>query len=353
MESSQPHASAPPQTWPRRLARGILLALVIVLILGMTAWMAMAVCYTDLHSAAPRMLLAGLLAITALSVPAFVRPRRLGISIFLLMFAGVLFWFFSIRPSNERDWAPEVAVLPYATINGDLVTLHNIRDFDYRSETDFTPRYYDRTFNLSRLNSCEYILSYWSGRAIAHAFLSFGFDDGRHVAISIETRKEKGEDYSAIEGFFRQYELIYIVSDERDVIRLRTNYRNEEVYMFQARAPLEKMRAVFRDYLVTINALRERPQFYNALTENCTTSLFAHLRCAPPYPPFTIGVLVSGYSAKYGYKSGGFDHSVSFEELERRGHINDLAQAADQATDFSQRIRARMADHQSLGTPNP
>lgn len=344
LQVETPPAVAPPRSWSRRWARRLWIVIAAPFILGMTGWMALAVCYTDLQGTAPRTLLAALTAIISLSVVVFVRPRRRGLLIFVLLFAGVVGWFYSIRPAHDRDWLPEVARLPYATIDGDIVRLHDIRNFDYRSETDFTPGYYDRTLDLKKLKSMDLVLSYWAGRAIAHAMISFGFDDGQHIAISIETRKEKGEQYSTVEGFFRQYELIYVVADERDLIRLRTNYRNEEVYLFRLCPPIEKVRAVFLHYLDTVNTLHKHPRFYNALTENCTTSIFAHLRCHPPYPPFTPGVLLSGYSAEYGYKSGGLDHSVSFEELERRGHINDLAKAADEAPDFSQRIRARLTD---------
>jgi uncharacterized protein DUF4105 len=338
----EPALTAPRRSMLRRLARGLFFALGGLVILGMTGWMALAVCFTDLQTAPPRKILAAIVAIAALSVAAFVRPRRRGLLLFLVMFAGVVGWFFSIQPSHERAWAPEVAVLPHAKIEGDIVHLRNIRNFEYRSENDYTPAYYDRTLDLSRLKSVDLLLSYWSGRAIAHAMLSFGFDDGQYVAISIETRKEKGEQYSAVEGFFRQYELIYVVADERDLIHLRTNHRNEEVYLYRTRATPEKARAVFLDYLRVVNSLHDRPRFYNALTENCMTSAFAHMRCAPPYPPFTLGVLMSGYSAEYGYAYGGLDHSVPFAELELRSHINDLAEPAGRADNFSQRIRARL-----------
>jgi hypothetical protein len=274
------------------------------------------------------------------------RRQRMGLSIFLLAFVAVLSWFLSLRPSHERDWATDVAVLPYATIEGDKVQLHNIRNFDYRSETDFTAAYHDRTVELSKLTTMDVILSYWSGRAFAHALLSFGFSDGQYICVSIETRKEKSEQYSAIEGFFRQYELIYVVADERDVVRLRTNYRGEDVYLYRLRAPPDRVRTVFLDYFKTINSIHDKPRFYNALTENCMTSLYSHLRSSPPAPPFNMGVLLSGYSARYGYESGGLDHSVTFDELEKRSHINDLAKPADQAADFSQRIRSRLTEPQ-------
>jgi hypothetical protein len=343
-------STAPPRRWYRTLLRIVAKGFVGLVLLGMAGWMFLAVRYADLHQTPPRTILAALISIISLGLVVVVRRRRMGLLLFLAAFVAVLVWFFSLRPSHQRDWATDVAVLPYATIEGDKVQLHNIRNFDYRSETDYTPAYYDRTLDLAKIKTVDVLLSYWSGRAIAHAFLSFGFDDGQYISVSIETRKEKSEQYSAIEGFFRQYELFYVVADERDVVRLRTNYRREEVYLYRLRATPEKARAVFLDYLKTINAIHDQPHFYNALTENCMTSLFSHLRCVPPYPPYTIGVFMSGYSARYGYEKGGLDHSVPFDELERRSHINDLANAADKAPDFSQRIRARVTTPQA---PSP
>ncbi len=333
---------APPRRWYRRLLRVAGKAFIVVLLLGMAGWIFLAVRYSDLHQTPPRTLTAAFLSIIPLALVVLLRRRRMGLLIFLAVFLLVLGWFFSLKPSHQRDWASDVAVLPYATIEGDKVQLHNIRDCEYRSETDYTPAYYDRMFDLSKLKTIDVMLSYWSGRAIAHALLSFGFEDDQYICISIETRKEKSERYSAIEGFFRQYELIYVVADERDVVRLRTNFRGEEVYLYRLRSSPEKARAVFLDYIKTINSIHKQPRFYNALTENCMTSLFSHLRCAPPYPPYTIGVLVSGYSARYGYEKGGLDHSVSFEELERRSHINDLAHAAGDSPHFSRLIRSRV-----------
>ena len=168
----------------------------------------------------------------------------------------------AIPPSNDRDWAPEYAVLPRATIEGDHVTLHNVRNFDYRTETDFTPRYEDRTYDLRRLDSVDLVASYWMGEAIAHVMLSFGFAGEDFVAVSIETRRERTEGYSTIAGFFKQYELFYVVADERDLIRLRTNYREnppEDVYVYRTNGRPEEIRRVFLDYLREINSLAEQP----------------------------------------------------------------------------------------------
>ena len=187
------------------------------------------------------------------------RWRRRALGTYLVVFIGLVAWWSSIAPSNDRDWKPEVAVLPYATLEGDQVTVHNIRNFDYRSETDFTPRYYDKTFDLRQLDSVDLIASYWAGPAIAHIFLSFGFGENDHLAVSIERRDERGEGYSTIKGLFKQFELFYVVADERDVIRVRTNYRHdppEDVYVFRLQGPKENARRVFLEYMDEINSLQ-------------------------------------------------------------------------------------------------
>lgn len=332
-----------------RIRRFVLGAIAGLLVVGLTGWMGLAVYYTDLHGASPRTGWAAAVVVIALVLPLAIRPRKWGLVAHLVLFAGVVVWFFSARPSSTLDWAEDVAVMPTVLVEQDLVHLRGIRNFEYRSETDFTPRYDDRTYDLNKLTSVDYILSYWSGRAIAHAFVSFGFEDGRFVAISIETRKQKNESYSAIQGFFRQYELIYVVADERDVIRLRTNFRGEDVYLYRLRTPQRKLRAVFLDYLKTIDQISKQPRFYNALTENCTTSIFGHFRCAPPYPPLSVDVLLNGYSSEYAYRSGAMDTSIPFEDLQALSRITDVAKAAGDGEDFSRRIRMGLP----MPPPNP
>jgi hypothetical protein len=277
--------------------------------------------------------------IAALFTPGW---RRLGLITFAVTFALLLGWWSGIRPSNDREWGPEVAELPHAAIDGDLVTVHNIRDFDYRSETDFTPRYYDRTFDLRKLDRVDLVAAYWMGPAIAHLFVTFGFGDD-HLAVSIEARKERTESYSTLGGFFRQYELIYVVGDERDLIRLRTNYRREppeDVYLLRVNAPIENARRFFLDYIDAINSLRTQPRFYNTLLTNCTTGILLHTRANRSHLAYSWKILVSGYAPEYAYDAGRLDTSLPFPELMRRSRINDAAHAADEAQDFSRRIRA-------------
>jgi hypothetical protein len=320
----------------------LLRALLALLIAGLAAWAALALHFGPPASSAGAALVAASGAFAALAA---VRRRasRLPLAVFGAVFAGFLLIWSGVRPSNDRDWQPDVAVLPWAEVAGDSVTLHGIRNFDYRSETDYTPRYYDKTYDLRELDSVDLIAVYWMGDAIAHVMLSFGFAGRDYVAISIETRKEKGESYDTIRGFFRQYEQIYVVGDERDLIRLRTNYRKdppEQTYLYRAVGPPENARRLFLDYLREINRLKEEPSFYNTLTTNCTTNVVMHTRVNPGDHSWSWKVLLSGYAPLYAYERGRLDTSLPFEELRRRSHVNAAAQAADQAPDFSQRIRA-------------
>jgi hypothetical protein len=331
--------------------------LVAVAVLGVGVWGSLALHYSDLSPLWLRGALAGvftLLALAALGAIGSRRRRRPVLLGFGAAFLALLLYWQTIEPSNERDWAPEVARLPRATVAGDLVTLHDIRSFDYRTETDFVPAYYDRTFDLRRLDALDVVTSYWMGPAIAHVFLSFGFGDD-HVAVSVEARKERGEGYSSVQGFFKRYELIYVVGDERDLIRVRTNYRRdppEDVYLYRTRGPMENARRVFLDYVRAINGLHERPRFYDTLTTNCTTTILFHTRVNPGHLPLSWKVLLSGHAAEYAHDHGRLDTSLPFEELRRQSRVNAVAVAADQAPDFSRRIRERLPGI-PRGTPQP
>jgi hypothetical protein len=284
----------------------------------------------------------GLATLAALAALVLGRWRRNALLTHVALFAAVLSWFLSLQPSNDRNWQTNVAVLPHATIEGDLVTVHNIRNFAYRSENDYTPAYYDKRFDLKKLEGVDLVAVYWMGPAIAHIFLSFAFADGEHLAISIETRTEKGEGYSTLRGFFRQYELHYVVADERDVIRLRTNYRKdppEDVYLYRLPGSIKNGRNVFLGYMHRINALRDKPEFYNTLTTNCTTAIWQHSQVNPDHLPLSWKILASGYLPDYLYEMGRLDRNVPFETLRQAAYVNPRAQAADTAADFSRRIR--------------
>jgi len=256
--------------------------------------------------------------------------------------AAILTWWLSISPSNERQWQPDVAKLAYATIDGDKITVHNIRNFDYRSEFDYQPAYYTKTFHLNKLEGVDLFAVYWMGPAIAHTILSFNFGSNDHLAVSIEARKELGEGYSTIKGFFKQYELIYIVADERDVIRLRTNYRKEppeDVYLYQLQGPPQNGRRLFLEYMKRINELNEKPKFYRTLLDNCTTAIWFNTLINPGHLPFSWKILLSGYLPEYLYEYGRLDTRIPFSELQQQAHINSRAHAAAEAPDFSKLIR--------------
>ena len=258
------------------------------------------------------------------------------------LFALVLAWWLTLSPSNDRLWLPDVAQTPWAEFQGDKVTIHNLRNFDYTTETDYKPNWETRTVDLSRIRGSDLFMNYWGSPAIAHTILSFEFADTPPVAISIETRKEIGETYSALLGFFRQYELVYVIGDERDIVRVRTNYRQgEDLYLYHTRATPDRARAVFVDYLKTANELHVHPQWYNALTSNCTTSVMPHLQTTGiEHIPWDWRILLNGYADQMSYERGRLAGDLPFDELKHRAHINESARAADKAPDFSRRIRA-------------
>jgi hypothetical protein len=315
-------------------------------LIGTALWGVLAVYFGDSHGAIVQTCVAvafglfGLLTVISLGLP---RWRKRLLLAYSVLFAVILIWWFLISPSNERQWQADVAKLPYATFDGDNVTVHNIRNFDYRSEFDFQPAYYTKTYDLNKLEGVDLIAVYWMGPAIAHTILSFNFGGNDHLAVSIEARKEQNEGYSTIKGFFRQYELIYIVADERDVIRLRTNYRKdppEQVYLYRLQgAPQQNARRLFLEYMKKINQLNDTPKFYNTLLDNCTTVIWLNARINPEHLPFSWKILLSGHVPEYLYESERLDSRFPFSELQKQAHINSRAQAADQAPDFSTRIR--------------
>ena len=322
------------------LLRALGIACLGLAVVGATVWGALALYYSDLPGEPLRIGLAAAFALGTLGAFLFLRHRWRTLVGFCVAFAILLAWWTSIEPSNQRDWRTEVAVLPFATRDGDLVTVHNIRNFDYRTEQDFVPQYYDRTFDLQKLDAVDLIAVYWMGDAIAHVMVSFGFA-GDHVAFSIETRTEKGEAYSSIAGFFKRYELIYVVGDERDLIRVRTNYRRpeEQVYLYRTRASPANARRLFLEYVDKINQLKEHPEFYNTATTNCTTDVWSLVRALSGRVPLDWRVLVSGYFPEYAYDQGSLDTDLPFAQLKSMSLVNDRAHAADHDPDFSRRIR--------------
>jgi hypothetical protein len=328
------------RTAVRKALRAAGLVVLGLLVTGATIWAALALYYSGLPGEPLRLGLAAAFILGTLGGFLFLRDRHLALIGFAALFALMLLLWISIEPSADRDWQADVARLPHATRDGDLVTLHDVRNLDYRTEQDFVARYDDRTFDLRHLDSVDLIAVYWMGDAIAHVMVSFGFA-GEHVAISIETRKEKGEAYSSIAGFFKQYELIYVVGDERDLIGVRTDYRQpeEQVYLYRTRASPDTARRLFLEYVAKINRLKETPEFYNTLTTNCTTDVWMLVRALAGRLPLDWRVLLSGYFPEYLYDLGSLDTRLPFAELKAASLINERAHAADRDPAFSARIR--------------
>jgi hypothetical protein len=309
------------------------------LMLGLAVWSTAAIYFSNLPAGWPRLLATASYALGVVVVFVRIRPLWLARLVFLGACAGVIVWFLLIPPSNNRDWRPDVAVLPFAELKGETLSVHNIRNCDYRSETDYTVQYYDKVFDLAKLQSVDLYVVHWGSPAIAHTMLSFGFADGDYLCFSIETRMEKGESFSTIAGFFRQFEITYVVADERDLVRLRTNYRKEEVYLYRLKADRDIIRSVLLDYFTEINRLKNTPAWYNAASDNCTTSL--HQRTYPHGQKIRWDwrLLINGYVDEMAYETGSLDTSLPFAELKARSLINKRAMAADKALDFSARIR--------------
>lgn len=323
---------------PKPLRRFGRLILWLVL-LAATAWGSAALWFDGPASRPLAALLAAAYPLSALALLVLLRPRRRAYAAALVLFAVLLGWWLSLAPSNGRDWQPDVARLPTAEIRGDKLTLRNVRNFHYRSETDYTENWETRSYDLSKLRGLDLFVIYWGSPDIAHTILSWDFGDGQHLAVSIETRKETGESYSAVRGFFRQYELYYVIADERDVVGVRTNHRREDVYLYPLRTPPVRARAILLDYLEGINRLAEQPKWYNALTYNCTTTIRLHVADVVPGIPHDWRWLANGHIDELLYEMGVVNRDFPFAELKKMSYINPKAQAVPSAGDFSGAIR--------------
>ena len=246
--------------------------------------------------------------------------------------------------SNQRDWSPQFRALPKAVIVGDQVTIYNIRNNVYLTENDFLVQHYDRLFKLSDIQTVEFIVVPFQGmESIAHTMLSFGLVDGTYIVVSVEVRTEKGESYTTALGMSREFELTYVVADERDLIRLRTRHRKAEVYIYPSSATPEKAQALFVDMMQRANTLSEKPEFYDTIRNNCTNNLVRHVNHVfPDRVPMSWKILLSGHSDRYAYDIGLIDQRIPFDELKQLALINDLAETHYDAPDFSQKIRSRL-----------
>ena len=329
--------------WWNRLLRRLGIGFAWLLLGVMTLW-ATAALYFDLSF--PRLpLLTPIIYLAVIGILLyFVRRRLPRMAVCLAGFLVVLASWLLLKPSNNRNWQADDSQTPWGEINGDQVTIHNFRDCDYRTELDYTCQWLTKTVLLSQLRGIDVFVTYWGSPWIAHPIVSFQFGDNDHVAASIETRDQVGQGYSAIRGFFRQYELLYVLSDERDLVRLRSNYRTgEDVYLFHTTAGPEWSRKLFLEYLDNANKLRQHPQWYNAVTDNCTTNIFTQMAATGQLPAGSSvhdwWVLLNGRGPEILYRNGNFAGNLPFAELMKRAYINPVARTVNDAPDFSQRIR--------------
>ena len=320
-----------------RLTRGLWFLFQVLLV----AWATLAIYYSNLPWAGLRIVLAGAFAAFAFWALWISRQRRMS-ALFIVLFLGVVAWWISISPSHDREWRPEVAVMPRAFIDGDRVRITGVRNFDYRSRDDFDVHYEERIVQLSHLTGLDFFVSYWSEGFVAHTFVSFIFDNAPPLSISIETRPEVGEGFDPVASLFKQFELIYVVGDERDLVRVRTSYRGESVYLYRLNSSPDNVRRLLMIYLARINELADKPEWYHLLTNSCTINIVRYANAAGRAGRFNIRHLLNGLIDSYLYHSGRVDTTLPFDELRRRSLINAAAQAADDAADFSDRIRASL-----------
>jgi hypothetical protein len=330
------------------LLRWLIAGINILFQIVVVTWCTLAVYYSNLPW--PQLRLGLAVAFAAFAIWAFwlSRQRRMPAVAYALVLA-VVAWWLTITPSHDRNWRPEVAVMPRAFIDGDHVRLTGVRNFDYRSRNDFTVHYEEREIDLSHLTGLDFYVSYfplpfWSEWPVAHTFVSFLFDDAAPLSISIETRPEMGRGFEPIASMFKQFELIYVVGEERDLVGVRAIHRREAVYLYHLNSSPDSVRRLLMVYLARINELADTPEFYNLFTNSCTINIIRYANAAGRNGQFDIRHLLNGLIDGYLYYSGRLDTTLPLDELRRRSLIDEAAQAADGAPEpeFSRRIRAAL-----------
>jgi hypothetical protein len=310
-------------------------------IAGCAIWGALALWYQAPGGPALKILCMALWGAIGIACAFALWMRRIarGLLGFALAFGALLVWWYGLEPTNNRLWADDVAQVTSGTVEGNRVTMHNVRNFLWRSDSDYTPRWETRSYDLDRLESVDMILSYWGSPAIAHLLVSFGFDGGDYLTFSVEIRREKHEEFSEIGGFFNEFELSVIAADERDIVQVRTNVRDESDYLYRMRLPAPAMRSLFLAYIGESNRLAESPRFYNTVTGNCTTLVYHMMKHIVGHLPFDYRVLLSGYLPEYAYSVGGLDNRYPLEVLRSLGYVSERAKKANGSADFSALIR--------------
>jgi len=324
-----------------RIIGVILLTVLALAALIATGWVALALWYRIPGPDAVRGAAAGLWLVFVLATVSFGRKMPLaGLGLFLVSLIAVGIWWQSIKPSLDRDWATDVSRTVTGTVDNNIVTLHDVRNFNWSSATTADARWDIRQYDLNKLNEADIVLSYWGMDAIAHTLISFGFNDGQRVVFSVETRREKTESYSSVAGFFKTYELAFIAADERDILYLRTNMRKEDTYLYPLDLPKEAMRALFLSYVTSADQLAKKPAFYDTLSTNCTTVVFDLARKIEPGIPMDYRIILSGYLPGYLVDHDATLWKLPEAQLRARAAISAKAQAAgDSPPDYSAAIR--------------
>jgi hypothetical protein len=323
------------------MGRAAVAGLVVLVTVLSGAWGAMALWYQLPLGSVMRTVVSTvwLIGVIVLLVLAAVQRSWLPLGAYVLAYLVLMGWWMTIKPSNDRVWSDDVAKLLSGKVEGSQVTLQHVRNFNWRTDSDYDVHWETRQYDLDRLVSTDAVLSYWGSPAIAHAMISFGFDDGRHVVFSVEIRKERGESYSPIGGFFRQFETILVAADESDIIRVRTNVRGEDDYLYPLQMDKPAMRALFLSYVQAANELVDKPMFYNTLMSNCTTIVYRMARQISPDLPRDYRLLLTGYLPEYFHDVGVVDRSISTERLRQRSRITEQARRSGPQDDFSTMVR--------------
>jgi len=314
-------------------------ALIVVLFLS-AVWANLVIAYQLPGSAAVRIGACLILSSIALAALVAVVRRRYwrAVLVYAAVFALVLAWSGSISASNDKNWAADVAHGITGSVDDDRLSVRNVRNFSWRTEADYTERWEQRTYDLSQLRSLDLFLVYWMGPSIAHTIMSFGFDDGRYLDFSIELRRTQNDQYSAVAGFFKTHELVFIGADERDLMSLR-KVRNEQIRLYRLRTPPERARALLVEYIGQANDLVVNPKFYNILTTNCTTAIFDMMRAVTSSVPFDWRIILTGYLPGYLYEHGAVDTRIPLEELRERANVTARVDGNLNDVEFSSRIR--------------
>jgi hypothetical protein len=336
----------------RRTVRIFSTVILIAAIAVATVWAGLALWYRVPALELARGLAGGLFVLLGLAtIIALFGSRLRALVVFAVAFGAVLVWWSTIKPLDHADWAPDVSRQVTGTRNNDLLTLTNVRDFEWRSDTDFTERWTTRTYDLTKLQTLDLFMSYWAGPEMAHVIMSFGFEGGDYLAWSIEVRRRNGGEFSPIADLFKSNPLVIIAADEHDVVGVRSNIRGEDVQLYRLRTPPDAARTLLLEYVLDANALSTTPEFYNSITTNCTTTIVKMIRAVGDMIPLDWRLVVNGYLPDYAYEMGALDTRLPLSDLRALAHIDKRALEAGLSVEFSQRIRVGVPSPREQQTP--